>query len=92
VLLLVYLFNVSLFFTAIAAFFSSTALYALLVFIAIKTTAELWFLVPVARFFNRQKWLWTFPFMQPLHIIYTIIAGWLGRFGKYEWKGRVIGN
>ena len=40
VLLLVYLVNVSLFFTAIAAFFSSNALYALIVFIAIKKTAE----------------------------------------------------
>lgn len=92
VLLLVYLVNVSLLLTGIAAFFSAQAAMALLVFLALKTIAELWFLVPVARFFNKQPYLWTFPFMQPLHIVYTVIAGWMGRFGKYEWKGRVIGK
>lgn len=92
VLLLVYLVNVSLLLTGIAAFFSGAALHALLLFLFIKTLAELWFLFPVANFFNKQQWLWAFPFMQPLHIIYTVIAGWLGRFGKYEWKGRVIGK
>lgn len=90
VLLLVYLVNVSLLLTGIAAFFSFAAFKTLLVLLAVKTLVELWFLVPVARFFNKLSWLWYFPLMQPIHIVYTVIAGWLGRFGKYEWKGRVI--
>jgi cellulose synthase/poly-beta-1,6-N-acetylglucosamine synthase-like glycosyltransferase len=90
VLLLVYLVNVSMLLTGIAAFFSITTFYAFLILLAVKTIAELWFLIPVAHFFDKQKWLWAFPFMQPLHIVYTVVAGWLGRFGKYEWKGRVI--
>jgi cellulose synthase/poly-beta-1,6-N-acetylglucosamine synthase-like glycosyltransferase len=92
VLLLVYLVNVSLLLTAFASLFSLVALKAFLLMLVIKTLAELWFLIPVAAFFSKQQWLWTFPFMQPLHIVYTVIAGWLGRFGKYEWKGRVIGK
>jgi len=28
--------------------------------------------------------------MQPLHILYTVAAGWLGRFGSYQWKGRTV--
>ncbi|MES2646824.1 MAG: glycosyltransferase [Bacteroidota bacterium] len=92
VLLLVYMVNVSLLLTGIAAIFSIAALKSFLILILIKTVAELWFLIPVAKFFNRQQWLWAFPFMQPLHIVYTVIAGWLGRFGTYEWKGRVIGK
>jgi hypothetical protein len=31
-----------------------------------------------------------FPLLQPLHIAYTLIAGWLGKFGSYDWKGRKI--
>jgi cellulose synthase/poly-beta-1,6-N-acetylglucosamine synthase-like glycosyltransferase len=92
VLLLVYLVNVSLLITGLTAFFSLTALKSFGLLLLVKTVAELWFLIPVAIFFNREKWLWTFPFMQPLHVVYTVIAGWLGRFGKYEWKGSVIGK
>jgi biofilm PGA synthesis N-glycosyltransferase PgaC len=44
----------------------------------------------VANFFGQQKLMKYFPFLQPLHIGYTIIAGWLGKFGHYEWKGRRI--
>jgi len=55
-----------------------------------KTIVELIFLYPVAGFFSRRKLLWWFPFAQPFHILYTIIAGWLGRFGSYEWKQRRV--
>lgn len=56
----------------------------------LKTLVELVFLYPVAIFFGKQKLLWLFPLMQPFHILYTVIAGWLGKFGKYNWKGRNI--
>jgi hypothetical protein len=90
VLLLVYLLNVGLLVLGIASFFSMAVFKAFLLAIFIKTGVELIFMIPVARFFNKQQWLWYFPLMQPLHIIYTVIAGWLGRFGSYEWKGRII--
>ncbi len=45
---------------------------------------------PVARFFKEERLLWWFAVMQPFHIAYTVIAGWLGMFGKYTWKGRVV--
>jgi cellulose synthase/poly-beta-1,6-N-acetylglucosamine synthase-like glycosyltransferase len=60
------------------------------VFLTVKLAAELNFLLPVARFFNKTRLLWLFPLMQPVHIIYTVIAGWLGTFGKYKWKGREV--
>ena len=56
----------------------------------IKIITELIFLFPVAKFFGKQKLLWLFPFLQPFHILYTIIAGWLGKFGSYQWKGRKV--
>jgi cellulose synthase/poly-beta-1,6-N-acetylglucosamine synthase-like glycosyltransferase len=56
----------------------------------VKTIVELIFLLPVAKFFNKQSLLFLFPIMQPFHIIYTVIAGWLGKFGSYSWKGRQV--
>ena len=61
-----------------------------LFFLFLKTITELFFIFPVAKFFNKQSLLWLFPLMQPLHIIYTIIAGWLGKFGSYKWKDRNV--
>jgi cellulose synthase/poly-beta-1,6-N-acetylglucosamine synthase-like glycosyltransferase len=56
----------------------------------IKTIFELFFLYPVAKFFKQTKLLWWFPMAQPFHIVYTVIAGWLGKFGKYTWKERSV--
>ena len=61
-----------------------------LILVLIKTIGELYFLTPVARFFQAEALLAYFPFLQPVHIIYTVIAGWLGKFGSYQWKQRKI--
>lgn len=89
VLLLVYFFNVWIVVLAISAFFFNI-IYYFIVLLAAKTIIELYFLNPVARFFNRQTILWLFPLAQPFHIVYTIIAGWLGKFGSYQWKERKV--
>lgn len=91
VLLLVYFFNVWIFLLAIlAAIFTGTFAYAFIITLAAKTITEMYFLFPVARFFNKLIILWYFPLAQPLHILYTIIAGWLGKFGTYHWKDRKV--
>ncbi len=91
-LLLVYLLNVVLLAFPIVALLTDHVKYLIAwasILIA-KTIAELIFLFPVARFFNKQKLLWLFPLAQPLHIVYVVIAGWLGKFGSYKWKGRMV--
>ncbi|MEO5501330.1 MAG: glycosyltransferase [Ginsengibacter sp.] len=90
VLLLVYLLNAWLFTLAIASFFSMNALYWLIAGVVVKIIFELLFLFPVARFFKNKKLLWWFIPAQPFHIVYTIVAGWLGKFGSYRWKGRKV--
>jgi cellulose synthase/poly-beta-1,6-N-acetylglucosamine synthase-like glycosyltransferase len=91
VLLLVYFFNVLIFLLAMgAAFFTFTFAYYLLGILVGKILFELYFLYPVAQFFNKQIILWWFPVAQPFHILYTIIAGWLGKFGSYHWKERKV--
>jgi cellulose synthase/poly-beta-1,6-N-acetylglucosamine synthase-like glycosyltransferase len=93
VLVAVYLFNCLLAAIPVVTLFSN-AQYSMfgvwLLLLLLKTVTELFFLFPVAKFFNKQILLWWFPFMQPFHIVYTVIAGWLGKFGKYKWKGREV--
>jgi hypothetical protein len=47
-------------------------------------------MLPVAQFFDKKKQLWWFLLAQPFHILYTVMAGWLGQFGSYQWKGRKV--
>ena len=89
VLLLVYGINVWILLLGVAAFFFPIVTLFIVVLV-IKTIVELLFLYSVARFFNKQKLLWLFPLAQPFHILYTIIAGWLGKFGSYQWKERKV--
>ena len=90
VLLLVYVFNLS-FLVLLAATIAKAALIKLLIAgLLLKICCELLFLFPVARFFGNQKLLYGFPLLQPVHIVYTVIAGWLGKFGTYQWKGRSV--
>lgn len=90
VLVWVYFLNVWLLTLAIASFFSLQAMWWLLSSVFIKIIMELFFLYPVARFFKNEKLLWWFIPCQPFHIFYTVIAGWLGKFGNYRWKGRNV--
>lgn len=90
VLLMVYLLNAWIFILGISSFFSARIFYLFLISIIIKTVVELIFLYPVAKFFGKQKLLWWFLPAQPFHIVYTLIAGWLGKFGSYKWKGRTV--
>jgi hypothetical protein len=74
----------------IAGFWFHYLWLGLAVALIIKTLVEMVFIIPVAKFFNKQDLLILFPFYQPLHIVYTVIAGWLGTFGSFEWKGRRV--
>ena len=100
VLILVYFFNLLLLLLPIMAMFNNRVFsifnfqcsiinYWFLLLI-LKTLIELFFLFPVARFFNKQLILWWFPLAQPFHILYTVVAGWLGKFGSYTWKSRIV--
>lgn len=90
VLMLVYLLNVWFVVLFAAACFNNSLWILLATSLLFKTAVELVFLLPVASFYKKEKLLWWFPLAQPFHIIYTVIAGWLGKFGSYEWKGRKV--
>ena len=89
-LFLVYFFNCALLALFIAGFWRPYLWTGLLVIMLGKIVVELILIYPVARFYNQERLLKIFPFYQPLHIVYTVIAGWLGTFGSFEWKGRTV--
>ncbi len=90
VLLLVYLFNAGLLALAVMALFLPVWWPWFLIILLFKITLELYFLLPVARFFNKTELLLWFIPGQIFHIPYIVVAGWLGKFGSYQWKGRQV--
>ncbi|HEY4290787.1 MAG TPA: glycosyltransferase [Puia sp.] len=90
VLLLVYLVNLLFVGLLIAACFNSWWLWVLLLLLIVKTFVEYAFVRSVATFFQQQRLMPYFALLQPFHILYTIVVGWLGKFGSYRWKDRKI--
>jgi len=88
-LALVYLMNASLLLLFVLCFFYGHWRW-LLILIAFKTISEYFFVSGVAGFFQQQSLMKYFPICQPFHILYTVIAGGFGSFGKYEWKNRIV--
>src|SRR6188768_504739 len=89
-LFLVYFFNCALLALFISGFWMPSLWLGLVGILILKTIIELTFIYPVAKFYDKQNLIKWFPFFQPMHIVYTVIAGWLGVFGSFEWKGRRV--
>jgi len=90
VLLLVYLVNLLFPVLLLASWWNTWYFWILLLLGLVKTFVEYPFVRSVAGFFRQQRLMIYFPFLQPLHIAYTVIVGWLGQFGSYRWKDRKI--
>jgi cellulose synthase/poly-beta-1,6-N-acetylglucosamine synthase-like glycosyltransferase len=90
ILMLVYVLNVAIGVLSVAALWRPGLWAMLLVVGCIKVLSELLLLYPVARFFRKERELYWFPLLQPLHIAYIILAGFLGFKGDYRWKGRQV--
>lgn len=90
VLVLVYLMNLCLCILFVLGFFYLKAFYFLFVLVLTKALFELPFMYRAAKFYSLQRIMIWFVLMQPFHIAYTIISGWLGKFGTYKWKGRKV--
>lgn len=90
VLLLVYILNLLFIGLLAAAFWNSRYGWILLIGLLLKTLVEYPFVRTVSAFFGQQRLMVWFPAMQPFHILYTVVIGWLGKFGSYRWKDRKI--
>ena len=88
VLLFVYLFNLFFFVLLAACVYDSKYLSTLVLYVIGKLLIETPMVYAVAKFFDQQRLIIYFPFLQPLHIIYTVVVGFVSQFGTYSWKGR----
>ncbi|MDE3252147.1 MAG: glycosyltransferase [Bacteroidota bacterium] len=89
-LALVYAFNAVLCLLLCMSLFIPMSILYWLLLVTAKTLIELSLLALAARFYGVTAVLAWFPVMQPFHQLYTVMAGWLGKFGSYEWKGRTV--
>ncbi len=90
VLVLVYLFNLSFPALLIAGFFCYYYWISVAALWVLKTLAEWPLCASAADFFGKKNIFFRFFLFQPLHIIYTLVSGFFGQFGRYEWKGRRV--
>lgn len=90
VLLLVYLFNCAFPVLLVCACFNPLYFGVAALMLVMKMFSEFYFLQPVAKYFDNE---WVYPWfflLQPLHIAYIVLAGFLGFAGVYKWKGRRV--
>ena len=90
VLLLVYIVNLLFPVLLVASCWNRWYLLLALILGIAKTSVEYPFVRMVAGFFGQQRLMVYFPCLQPFHIAYTVIIGWLGQFGSYRWKDRKV--
>lgn len=90
ILVFAYVFNLSFMLLIIAGIFDAFYYKLALGLFIVKVTADIFFLFPVSRFFNKRRQLIAFLLLQPVHIVYIISAGLLGFIGVYSWKGRQV--
>lgn len=90
ILVLVYVYNFSFLVLLVCGLLHPALYGVLLASLLLKTGTELCYLFPVTRFFGKERQLRYFLFLQPLHVAYIILAGFLGMIGTYQWKDRKL--
>jgi cellulose synthase/poly-beta-1,6-N-acetylglucosamine synthase-like glycosyltransferase len=90
ILVLVYSFNFALVALFIVSLWNADALIVAVLLLLCKIIIEYPLVNSVVSFFSQRRLLFFFPFLQPLHLVYVLVAGFLGKFGTYEWKGRKV--
>lgn len=86
----IWLFNVLLVSSLLAAFMSFASWNVFVGCFLAKMCVEFLFLQPVCKFANRSSYLKLLPCLSVLHILYLIYIGVAGNSGKYQWKGRRV--
>lgn len=90
VLLLVYLTNLLLLGIALSGIWQPVMLLYFLLLCVIKFLFELLFVQSVAKFFQQSSLLVYLLLLQPFHILYIVVSGFLGQVKTYEWKDRKL--
>jgi biofilm PGA synthesis N-glycosyltransferase PgaC len=92
ILLTTYLVNIGIVALGLLCIVYPFYTWIFVLFFIMKILAEYPLVISACSFFGEKLLVYLFPLFQPLHVIYTLFAGWLGTFGSYTWKSRVIKN
>ncbi|MDD3685598.1 MAG: glycosyltransferase [Bacteroidales bacterium] len=82
--------SVSVLVLGIASIFINDYLVFFVIGYGLKLVAELVFMIPVTRFYQKQNLLWLMPILVFLHPFYVITTAVLSLIYKPKWKGRRI--
>lgn len=89
---IVLLMNVLLFLLSISCFFYPSLLHLTLMAWSMKMVIDFIIIQSFTTFTRQQNILWYFLPSQLFVMVYTVIVGFLGISGKFEWKGRQYKN
>ncbi len=90
--ILVFLTNVCLVLTALAAIVSPGFIKLFLALYVLKMSIDLPLMLSYSRFQRSKTLLWLFLVMELLNAVYTLLIGIAGNVGKYEWKERQVSS
>jgi cellulose synthase/poly-beta-1,6-N-acetylglucosamine synthase-like glycosyltransferase len=90
ILLMVYLLNLCMAGFMVMAWISPVHFSFCLAALMLKTLVEWSFVDNILKFFSLSPLMKLFPFVQPLHVMYTVVSGTFGQLGGVEWKGRKV--
>ena len=85
-LILVYLYNVMIFFAVPLALFQNLSAWVPIFFIGLKAASEFILLCRFAAAMDRLHYMPIFPIAELLHVPYVVIIGALGPLKKFKWK------
>lgn len=92
VALAVFLVNFLLFMAIVLVIAGSLPLWVFFGAYLAKFTVDYLFLKQVLGFLGKQKYLWYMLPLQLVYVPYVVFTGFIGLFGRYRWKGRIIRN
>lgn len=90
IMVMLYLFNLSLALNFVLGFWVPLLMQVALIQFGIKLAIEGLLFAIILPFFDKQKLFWIIIQAELFHILYVLIIGVRGNFGKYTWKNRVV--
>ncbi|SDE76622.1 Glycosyltransferase, catalytic subunit of cellulose synthase and poly-beta-1,6-N-acetylglucosamine synthase [Mucilaginibacter pineti] len=85
-----WLFNFMLLVNALLGFYDFYFFKLFLVQFLLKYLFEIFYGLPILKFFKRSYLISLIFIVAPLHVIYIVVIGFIGNNKKYSWKGRVV--
>jgi len=88
VALIVFLFNFSLLASLLLSFFQHSFFYVFLLSLSAKFIVDFPILTGISSFMKKKKIMYFYIPLQIIYPVYIVFTGFMGLFGKFEWKDR----